>query len=73
LGDTNDDDDDDDDESFNDGQAFKFNPHGGRDGPQASPSSAPVLSTAGSPSSALRKGKTKDMPLFEPLVRPLHF
>lgn len=74
LGDTND---DDDDELFNNSQAFKFNPLGGK---YLSPSSAPapflVHTTSGltlstPPASALRKGKARDKSLFDPLVRPL--
>ncbi len=76
LGDTN----DDDDELFNNSQAFKFNPHGGKYLFQAPLSSTPAPSLVHTtnglalntpPDSALRKGKTKDKSLFDPLVRPL--
>ena len=76
LGGTN----DHDEELFNNSQAFKFNPLGGKYPSQASPSSLPApfllhttsgLTLSTPPDSALRKGKTKDTSLFDPLVRPL--
>jgi len=77
LGDIN----DDDDELFNNSQAFKFNPLGGKNLSQASASSTPAHSTAHTtngltlntpPSSTLSKGKTKDKSLFDPLETPIY-
>lgn len=67
LGDTNDDDDD----EFNNTQAFKFNPLGGKGRSQVSPLSAPALSTPRTTSGLAFNTPPGSALLFDPLVRPL--